>query len=288
MTESGIEIEEYPALKNPILVVGFDGWGNAMNVSKGMATYLIGRLEAKRFARLNPDIFYRYDELRPIVEIENGDLKSLSMPGGAFYSVRFESGPSDLVILEADEPNLRWVQFINELFSLCDKLAIETIISLGSMYDNVLHTDRIISGTTSNEVFLQKLKLKNITSVSYQGPSAIHSLISSEGRKRGFSCLSLWSHCPYYLQGTTHFGLLSSLSAIISDIGEFELETEELETSWEKLNEQIQVLIDSSPDLQATIQELRKAKVRGSWESMKASLKRGDKVINLSDFLDSK
>ena len=288
MTEVGIEIEEFPALKNPILIAGFDGWGNALNVSEGMVTYLIGKLAAKRFARINPDDFYRYDELRPQVNIESGDLKSLSSPGGSFYSVRFESGSRDLVILKADEPNLRWFQFVNELFSLCDKLGIETIITLGSMYDNVVHTDRIISGFASNETFSQKLKQKNVTSVSYQGPSAIHSLINSEGPSRGFNCISLWSHCPYYLQGTTHYGLLSHLSALLSDLGEFELNTEELEASWEKLNEQIQILIENSPELESAIHELRKAKVRGSWESMKAALKKGDKVINLADFLDPK
>ncbi len=47
-------------------------------------------------------------------------------------------------------------------------------------------------------------------------------------------------------------------------------------------------LIENSPELESAIQELRKAKVRGSWESMKAALKKGDKVINLADFLDPK
>ena len=127
-----------------------------------------------------------------------------------------------------------------------------------------------------------------MTTVSYQGPSAIHSLINSEGKKRGFDCASLWCHCPYYLQGTSHFGLLSHLGVLLATLGDFDLDIQDLEDSWNELNEQIQQLIQNNPDLHAAIQELRKAKVRGSWENMKSSLNRGDKVINIRDFLEPK
>ena len=39
MNEPGIEIKETLALKNPLLIAGFEGWGNALNVSGGMAEY---------------------------------------------------------------------------------------------------------------------------------------------------------------------------------------------------------------------------------------------------------
>ena len=144
MKKQGIHIEELPDLKEPVLIAGFDGWGNALDVSTGMAGYLIRKLKAQSFARIDPDTFYSYDTDRPMVNIEAGTLKSLSSPGGIFYAARTGSDENDVVVLEANEPNLRWFHFVDELFSLCDKLGVETIITLGSMYDNVLHTDRII------------------------------------------------------------------------------------------------------------------------------------------------
>ena len=284
MKEQGIHIEELPRLKKPIFIAGFDGWGNALDVSKGMAAYLILKLKAQPFARINPDTFYRYDDSRPPVNIVAGNLKSFSPPGGSFFAARTGSGGNDLVILEADEPNLRWFHFVDELLSLCTKLGVKTIITLGSMYDNVLHTDRIISGIASIEDVFSKLKQKNVMPVSYQGPGAIHSIIQAEGEKRGFQCISLWCHCPYYIQSTTHFGFLSHLGALLSSIGQFELNTEELETKWKELDVQIEKLIANSPDLQAIINELRKAKMRGSWANMNKSIK-GRKVIDLKDFL---
>lgn len=284
MKKQGIHIEKLPDLKEPILIAGFDGWGNALGVSKGMAAYLIRKLKAQSFARIDPDTFYSYDADRPLTNIEAGTLKSFSPPGGSFYAARTGSGENDLVILEADEPNLRWFHFVDELFSLCGNLGVETIITLGSMYDNVLHTDRIISGIASNKDYFSKLRQKDVIPVSYQGPGAIHSIIQSEGEKRGFQCISLWCHCPYYLQNTTHYGFLSHLGALLSFLGQFELHTEDLEAGMKELDEQIEKLIENSLEIQDIINEIRRAKVRGSWASMKKSIK-GEKVINLKDFL---
>jgi len=284
MEVQGIHILELPDLKTPVLIAGFDGWGNALDISRGMALYLIRKLNAQSFASINPDIFYRYDSIRPEVEIKDGTLKHLVPPGGSFYAARIETGPNDLVILEAGEPNLQWYRFADELFSLCRSLGIETVITLGSMYDNVLHTDRIISGIASDADVFSSLRQQNVIPVSYQGPSAIHSTLQSEGVRRGFKCISLWCHCPYYLQNTTHYGLLSHLVAVLSSLCQFELDTEDLDFRWKELETQIEALIENSVELQTVINELRNAKVRGTWESMKKATK-GEKVINLKDFL---
>ena len=287
MKKQGIRIKELPALNDPILIAGFDGWGNALDLSNGMLTYMIRKLNAQSFARIISDTFYRYDANRPLVNIVSGTMESFSSPGGTFYAVRTDAGSNDLVLLKADEPTLCWHYFVDELFSLSRTLGVDMIITLGSMFDNVLHTDRIISGVASTQDLLIRLKQKNVIPVSYQGPSAIHSIIQAEGEKQGYPCISLWCHCPYYLQNTTHFGLLSHLGSLLSSLGHFELDTEDLEVSWKKLHRQIEKLIANSDEFQSIINEIRKEKVKGSWESLKKSTK-GEKVINLTDFLQPK
>jgi proteasome assembly chaperone (PAC2) family protein len=288
MSDPGIHIKELPQLKNPLLIAGFDGWGNALNISKGMVAYLIRHFKARHFADFDADTFYRYDDQRPQIKIEEGILKSLTPPSGSFYAAETSADQSDLVFLNADEPNLRWFHFVDQLISLCRKLGVRTIISLGSMYDNVLHTDRIISGVASTASGMSRLKRDGINPISYQGPGAIHTIIQSEGSKRGFECISLWSHCPYYLQGTTHFGILSYLGGLIARLGNFHLDTLGLEENWEKLKEQINKLIDGNSELQSLISNLRKEKAKGSTASLKGTIKSDEKIINLQDFLDPK
>ncbi len=286
--EPSIHIQQLPEIKDPYLIAGFDGWGNALDVSKGMLTYLIRQLKAEYFARLNPDFFFRYDEKRPVVNIEDGILKALSPPEGSFYYARTGPEGPDLVLFRSDEPGLRWSQFVQELFGLCKTLRVKLVIAVGSMYDNVLHTDRVVSGVASQGELLSRLLEKDVTPINYQGPGAIHSTILSEAQSTGVPCISLWSHCPYYLQGTTHFGLLSHLGSLLAEILGFELNTDELETSWKELNKQIQGLVEKNPELQAMINNLVKAKVKGSWENIKETGKVGEKIIDLKDFLKPK
>jgi len=287
MIEPGIQIDKLPDLKNPLLIAGFDGWGNALKISSGMAAYLVRKFKAQRFAEINPDLFFRYDEMRPVVDIEEGLLKSLTPPGGTFYAAQRTSDGRDLVILKSDEPQLRWSGFVEELFNLCSRLNIHTIITMGSMYDHVLHTDRFVSAIASDAAMTSMLRQKGVNSISYQGPGAIHSTIHAEGLKRKYACISLWCHCPLYLQGTTHFGILAHLGKLLASLGGFELNTEDLEVNWEKLNIQIENLIDNNADLQAVVKELRKAKTRGSDISMKGAVK-DEKIINIQDFLQPK
>ena len=288
MDEKAINIDRYPQLRSPVLVAGFEGWGNALDVSKTMVNYLIRNLDAQPFARVNGDLFYRFDESRPWVDIEGGYLKTIEAPGGTLYSVQIKDSERDLILLRASEPHLRWYTFVDGILSLCKRLNTSTIITLGSMYDNVLHSDVVISGIASSSELVARLESKNVIPITYQGPTAIHSVFHSKGQEMGFECISLWCHCPYYLQGATHYGLIAALGDIVASFCQFKLDTTELDLSWKELNRQIQELVEKNPDLQKMIDGLRKAKVKGSWESIKASVKRDDKVIHIEDFLRPK
>lgn len=284
MLGDAIQIDHLPALQDPLFIAGFEGWGNALDISRGMADYLIEKLEAKSFARITPDLFYRFDEHRPLADIEEGLLKSVTPPGGLLYAADRAKAGRDLIILKAAEPNLRWMTFAKAILDLCEKAGVKTMISLGSMYDNVLHTDTVVSAAASDEGLLDQLKKMKIIAINYKGPSAIHSTLLHEARGRGMACASLWCHCPFYLQGTTHFGLLSHLGSLLSSWGGFKLDTEELDRTWKDLGKQIQGIIDKNPELQTMINDLRKSKIKVSWDEAK----KGDKVIHLEDFLKPK
>ena len=284
MIEEAIQIEELPRLTDPLLIAGFEGWGNALDISRGMIDYMVRKLKARPFAKINSDLFYRFDEHRPVVDIQDGLIKAVAPPGGTLYAITKDRAGRDLVFLVAQEPNLQWFRFADAFLSLAQRLGVKTIIGLGSMYDNVLHTDMTISAIASSKKLLDMLGEKKVLTIDYKGPGAIHSTIMSEAQKRGIECISLWCHCPYYLQGTTHYGLLSHLGSLLASWGEFDLDTTELEITWKEINKQIQGIIEKNPELQGMISDLRKAKIKGSWDATK----KDGKIIHLEDFLTLK
>lgn len=279
--EKAFEIDYLPELKDPLFIAGFEGWGNALDISRGMVDYIIRKLDGKFFAKVRADLFYNFEKNRPMVEIEEGLLKEITPPAGLFFAIERRLAGRDIILLKATEPSLRWFHFVGAVLELCRKTGVKSIISLGSMYDEVLHTDLIISALASSEELLARLKEKKVITVNYKGPTAIQSTLLAEAQKQGLESMSLWCHCPYYLQGTTHFGLMSHLGSLLASIGGFSLDTKELEMVWKELAKQIQNVIDKNPDLQNMINNLRKAKFKGPWNTAK----KHDKVIHLEDFI---
>ncbi len=280
-----IQFDRLPPLRDPMLIAGFGGWGNALDVSTGMVDYLIRRFDAPPFARLDTDMFYRYDASRPVATIQAGTLKSLAWPRGEFYGLLTGSGERDLLVLRADEPTLRWRLFADELFGLCRTLGVRTIVTLGAMLDHVLHSDRVISGMASTDALSADLRAADVMPIHYEGPSAVHGLIQADGPRKGFDCVSIWCHCPFYLENTTHFGLMAELGQILARLGGFTLDTASLEAQWNSLRIRIQRLIEENPKVGEMIEELKEAK-DGDPMAVKKEAVRDDKVIRLKDFLE--
>ena len=290
MKVPAISYDHLPRLNRPLLIAAFAGWGNALSVSTDMTAYLISGLKAEKFADINPDNFYRYDETRPQVSIVKGLLAEFSLPGGSFYAAHTGTNYRDIVIFKGDEPNLSWNLFIEELLLLSRKLKVDTIITLGSMFDQVLHTDMIISGIASSKALSSRLAGYDISPISYQGPSAIHSIVQVEGRKQGFDCMSLWSHCPFYIQCSQHFGYLARLGTLLSSLGEFDLDTTRLNRDWKKLEKQIAYLITGNPELQNMIKKMRKpdSPTPGPGPGLGNEHEKKEKIIDLRDFMPSR
>jgi proteasome assembly chaperone (PAC2) family protein len=277
-------IEQTPEVSNPVVIIGFEGWANGGNLAVGMIDYLIKELGATRFAKIDPNNFYRFDDARPIVKVEGGYLKEVLPPEAAFYSAQDKETGVDLVLFKANEPHLRWFSFVEVVLSLCKQLGVKLIISLGGFQDSVVHTDVIISGFASSEQLLERLKQVQVNPAEYEGPGAIHSLIFQQGKGMGIEGISLWGHCPFYLQGT-HLRLLSRMATVLADLGGFHVDTGELEKGWTQLARSIQRFIDGNPELQRAIKEIMKSKKPSE---LRRPERKDGKVIYLDDFFKPK
>lgn len=280
--EDELVIESRPDVSRPLLIIGFEGWANSGNVAIGMIDFLRKKLGATRFAGIRPDGFYRFDDVRPTVRFAGGCLEEFTPPEAAFFVAGKQEGRGDIVLFKAPEPHLRWFAFVENILSLCTELGVRLIISLGGFQDSVLHTDAVISGFASNEQLLRSLADLGIAPTEYEGPGAVHALIFQEAERMGIEGVSLWGHCPFYLQGT-HLRLLCRMAPVLSSLGGFQVDAGELEKGWTQLARNIQRFIDGNPGLQKVIKELVKSKARVPGQARDPSKDQG-KVIYLDDF----
>lgn len=279
------QLETMPALSTPMVVAGLRGWGNALEVSSEMATFMVDSLEGKAVGRIDSDACYRYDENRPEVRIEDGRVKSIHASGGSFFACETDSGYGDLLILVADEPSLNWQRFSRELADLARRMDARGLIILGSMFDSVLHTDRILSAFTTGDDYAEIFTRHGVLPINYRGPSAIHTLLLDAFAKRGLPAASLWCHCPAYLQGITHHGMLIQLARVLADMASIVLDTRKLESLWKALEIQIQDLIAENPKLEGIVDHIREKKRRGAaGQDLEKEGKKPADVIRLKDF----
>ena len=280
MHEYSLQFDYLPELNDPLLVACFSGWGNALDISWGMADFIIRKLDARVFGHIKPDQFYSFDEKRPTVEIKDGILQKVEYPGGVFYVTNPVESSRDIIIFRAVEPSLRWLQFSDAVLSVCEKFGVKTIICIGSKFDNVPHTDTVISAVASNSSLLGTLDALKVRYANYAGMGGIQSSISHEAQKLGLDFINLWCHCPQYLQGSTHFGMLCKLGNLLSELGGFKMETDELEITWQEVSRQIQDTIDKNPELKGMIDNLKKEYRKTTDENQD---KHG-KIINFDSF----
>ena len=279
-------IEARPEVSLPVLIIGFEGWANGGNVAVGMLDFLKKKLGATGFAHIDPDNFYRFDDVRPTVKVQGGRLSAVKLPQARFFVAYEKDAGADVILFKAHEPHLRWAAFVEAVMSLCQELGVRLIISLGGLQDSVVHTDSVISGFASNEQLVERLIEHEIVPAEYEGPGAIHSLIFQRAERAGIEGVSLWGHCPFYLQGT-HLRLLSRMAPVLSEFAGIELDTSELDKGWTQLARSIQRFIDGNPELQKVIKEIMRSKTTAPSEPRVVD-KDQEKVIYLDDFFKPK
>jgi proteasome assembly chaperone (PAC2) family protein len=279
-------MKKMPEVSHPVVIIGFEGWANGGNVAVGMIDYLIKKFRATRFAEIDPDNYYRFDDVRPTVRVKDGLLNAVIPVETGFFAASKEEAGIDLILFKAHEPHCRWSSFGEAVLSLCQELGVELIISLGGLQDSVVHTDAVISGFASSPSLLERLKENEVIPTEYEGPGAIHSLIFQQAEGKGIEGISLWGHCPFYLQGT-HLRLLCRMATILANLAGFKVDTSELEKGWTQLARSIQRFIDGNPELQNAIKEIMKSKTKPAGE-LPGLERTDDKVIYLDDFFKPK
>ena len=106
--DSPIVLFERPELRHPAIVAAFGGWPDAGEVATGAVRYLIAKLNARRLGHIVADSFYDYSTARPVVAIERGTIHTVRNPSNDLLYWRNPNEERDLIILLANEPQLRW------------------------------------------------------------------------------------------------------------------------------------------------------------------------------------
>ncbi|MSQ11096.1 MAG: PAC2 family protein [Dehalococcoidia bacterium] len=196
---------ERPQLQNPIFIAAFGGWSDAQESATGGVHYLIHELQATKFAELDPEEFYVFVRMRPIVNFNEEGDRSIRWPTNEFFYWKNLAGSSDVILFVGLEPHIHWKQYANALLEVAEAYHASPIYVLGSFLDGTPHTRTPgVIGIASTPQLREVLAEAGVSGVrvrpQYQGPTGVSTVFTLACQKKGLEHAGIWGRAPHYLQ----------------------------------------------------------------------------------------
>ncbi len=248
---------EPPELEESVLIAAFAGWPDAAEVATTAARFLVRHWSARRFASIDPEHFYVFTVVRPVVRQVGPFRREVQWPANDFYAARQAIPGQDAVVLVGVEPNLRWKAFAEAVLHVVRVCNVRFVLTLGGLLADVPHTGPVrLTGTANSPQLLERLESVGVRRSRYEGPTGIHSVLHEALTRNRLPAASIWGNVPHYLATASNPKVvLGILTAVRSFLGT-ELNLWELEIAAQRFVRQVDEAIAQNPEMAAYVRAL--------------------------------
>jgi hypothetical protein len=206
---------DLPALVDPVVIAGFDGWVDAAAAASSAIERLT--LGANVVARFDTDALYDYRSRRPLLDVVDGVLSDLTWPELVLRHT-YVAG-RDLLVLAGAEPDLLWRALASDVRDLVHRLGVVQWISLGAVPATVAHTRPVpVMATASREGLLRADEVRRPAGL-LRVPSAALSAIELEVTGSGIPAAGFFAQVPPYVGGGYAAASLALLEHLARHLG---------------------------------------------------------------------
>ena len=241
----------------------FKGWNDAADAASSAVTFVGASLGARRFATIDPEEFYDFQATRPRIKLTEGQTRSIVWPEVELYEARIPRAPRDLILLSGTEPSFRWRTFSRVVVELSEALGTQLVVTLGALLADVPHTRPVsVTGLASDATLIARLGL---SASSYEGPTGIVGVLHGAFQEASIPSASLWAAVPHYIAAAPNPKAALALVRKLEGLVGVAVEASELESAAADYDRQVNLAVQSDPDVQAFVERLEQA--AGSEES---------------------
>jgi proteasome assembly chaperone (PAC2) family protein len=253
----GLIWDHHPRLRRPILVAAFEGWSDAADAASTAAKWLIANLDARRFARLDPETYFDFQSSRPQVELVDGVTRGIAWPSTDCFAASVPSGEHDLVIVVGVEPNLHWRGFCDAIRSVAAETGCELVVTLGALLADVPHTRPLhVTGAATDPEVIERLGLARSR---YEGPTGIVGVLHDAFREAGVPSASLWAPVPHYVAAPPNPVAAVALLDRFVALSGIELDRSDLMIAAAAWREQVDEVVAGDDDVANYVRQLEEA-----------------------------
>ena len=128
-----------PALHEPVLIVGLEGWIDAGFGANAAINSLLSTMKTELIAMMETEYFIDQRARRPIVQIVNGVTTNLTWPEIQVHH-GVDGDGADVILLTGPEPDFHWGDFVDLVVEMCERLGVRMVVGLGAFPGPVPHT----------------------------------------------------------------------------------------------------------------------------------------------------
>jgi predicted ATP-grasp superfamily ATP-dependent carboligase len=245
-----LTIDCRPAVDRPTLLAAFSGWSDAGSAATNAVQYVAAQVGAQKFATIDGEEFFDFTVQRPLVRLDDQQLRHLQWPSYEFSAGR------NIIFLVGPEPHLRWRTFCGLVERVVDEVGVERVALLGAFLAEVLYTDPVpLTGFASDPALLDRLK---VSSTSYQGPTGVVGALADALRRKGLPLFSLWAAIPHYIAAAPNPRGALALLLKLREWMELSIDTAPLEAAAATFQAQLLEAVEGNAELSNYIRALKK------------------------------
>ena len=266
-----VEIHKIPALRNPVMLIAFSGWNDAAEAATGAASHILGAwtdaehaindqvgVVPELIADIDPEEFYDFQVNRPIVDVDESQIRSLTWPGTQIFGLATPNFDFDFIIVRGVEPSMKWKTFTHDLLDLADDLEVQRIITLGSMLADAPHSRPItVTGSGAHPEIAKRL---GVEVSRYEGPTGILGVIAEACLRRGIDAISLWAAIPHYASNSPSPKATLALINALEDFLEISLPQGDLHADSLEWESEVDELAREDSDVAEYVKALEESK----------------------------
>jgi predicted ATP-grasp superfamily ATP-dependent carboligase len=237
------------------MVCAFQGWNDAGDAASTAVDFLSTALDARRFAKIDPEEFYDFQANRPRIKLVEGERREIQWPSIEVFEAVIPRAQRDLVLVQGVEPSMRWRGFGSLIVELAEALGVQLVITLGALLADVPHTHPVaMTGFASDPKLLEQMGTSNAG--NYEGPTGIVGVLHSIAAEADIPSMSLWASIPHYVAAAPSPKAALALVRRLEGIVGVSVDASELEEAATNYERQVGLAVSSDPDVQAFVERL--------------------------------
>jgi len=250
-----------PKLNKGAMLLAFSGWMDGGEVSTGTLKHLLTHLDATKIASIDPDPFYIYNFpgsmevsalFRPNVKYKKGVTVDFDFPENAFFCATDKR----LILFTGKEPNLRWREFGDCLFTLAKATGVTRIYFVGSFGGTVPHTrEPRLYASVSDKKLRPKLRRYGVKFTDYEGPASFSSYLLNRAGEHDIEMVNFAAEIPAYIDGINPLSI-ESVTRRLASILDLPVDLSPMRLASDEWSAQVTTMLEDDKKLAGHVRKL--------------------------------